>query len=180
MQINIIPFIQKNYLGLIAVAILAYVAYKVYNMLSEKNEPGEMGANTANTNYAPVPYNTVKTKNFDIDELTCKDGTKVPAVYTGNAMRLLTNLQVLRDAFGLPVHINSGYRTPSHNAKQPGAATNSAHLKAMAADIVVIGKTPAQVHAKIKELIAAGKMQLGGLSLYPSFVHYDVANPRTW
>ena len=103
----------------------------------------------------------------------------MPGQYTGNAMRLLTNLQVLREALGLPVHINSGYRSPAHN-KKVGGATHSAHLRAMAADITVIGKTPRQVHAKIKELIAAGKMQNGGLSLYPTFVHYDIANPRTW
>lgn len=177
---NIISFIKKNYIGIIAVAVLLYVIYKVYYMLSEKKEPGELGSSNAESkDYAPVPYNTVKTANFNISEMTCKDGTKVPAAYTGNAMRLLTNLQVLREALGLPIHINSGYRSPAHNKKVGGAA-NSMHMRGMAADITVLGKSPAQVHGKIKELIAAGKMQNGGLKQYPTFVHYDVAKPRTW
>lgn len=183
MQIStkiIVQFIQKNYLGIIAVGVLIYVIYKFYQLFGEKPEPGERGANTQNRDYSPVPYSSVKTKNFDVKDLRCKDGTNVPDQFTGNAMRLLINLQALRDAWGLPVIINSGYRTPAHNAKLPGAAKNSVHMRAMAADIRVIGKTPAEVHAKIKELISQGKMQDGGLSIYDTFVHYDVADPRTW
>ncbi len=81
--------------------------------------------------------------------------------------------------FGTSITINSGYRTPNHNSIV-GGAKSSAHLRAMAADIVVLGKTPNQVHAKILELIKSGKMHDGGLGKYKTFIHYDVSNKRRW
>lgn len=112
--------------------------------------------------------------------MRCKDGTPVPAELEANAHRLLNNLQVLRDAIGVPVYINSGYRTPAYN-KRVGGVKNSQHPKATAGDITVKSMTPKQVHAKILKLIAAGKMHNGGLGLYPGFVHYDVRRtPARW
>ncbi len=176
---NALKFIQQNYVGFIALLAIAYVVYNIYDMFSEKTEPNEMEPNYSKKDYAPVAYNTVKFKNFNIDELTCKDGTKVPAQYTGNAYRLLQQLQILRDHINLPIVINSGYRSPSHNAKVKGKK-NSSHLTAMAADIVVLGMRPADVHATILQLIKEGKMQDGGLGKYNTFTHYDVSNPRRW
>ncbi len=47
---------------------------------------------------------------------------------------LVYNLQKLRDAFGLPIHITSGYRCSSHN-RAIGGSVNSQHLKGKAVDI---------------------------------------------
>lgn len=116
---------------------------------------------------------TPGTKNFKASEFRCKDGTNVPPEYYGNLQELMNNLQVLRDALGVPILINSGYRTKSHN-KKVGGASSSSHLTAKAADIRTSSHTPAQVMAKIEELIGLGKMKQGGLSRYPTFVHYDV------
>lgn len=115
------------------------------------------------------------TKNFAREEFACNDQarTSVPAQYYTNVQQLANNLQVLRDTLGKPVHILSGYRTPAHNAAVGGAKA-SQHLVAKAGDLRVEGMTPAQLHAQIEELIAAGKMKQGGLGLYPTFVHYDV------
>lgn len=175
-KINI-TFLKQNWIGIIAVAVILIVVYKFYQMFKEQPEPGEV--NAAGTDYAPVSYASVKLANFNISEMTCKDGTKVPAQFTGNALRVLQNLQVLRDAIGLPIHINSGYRSPAYNAKV-GGAPGSAHKRAMACDIVVVGMTPTAVRAKIQELIKAGKMQNGGLGSYKTFTHYDVSTPRRW
>lgn len=119
------------------------------------------------------------TKNFNINEFACKDGTPVPDNYECNVIVLANNLQVLRDHLGEPVKLNSGYRTPAYN-KRVGGAKNSMHLYAKAADITVKSKTPKQLKAVIESLIKAGKMKNGGIGLYPGFVHYDVGPVRRW
>jgi len=117
------------------------------------------------------------TKNFQLDEFRCHDGTPVPLQLIPNAQKLADNLQVLRDYLGEPVHVNSGYRTPPYNAKV-GGKKKSKHLLAQAGDITVKSKTPKQLAAVIEKLIAQGKMQQGGLGIYPGFIHYDVRGTR--
>lgn len=117
------------------------------------------------------------TKNFQISELECKDGTPVPAEFTANAEELLKNLQVLRDEIQKPIVINSGYRSPDYN-KKIGGKPKSFHMKAMAADIKVVGMSPAKVFATIERLINEKRMKQGGLEQYPTFVHYDVRGRR--
>lgn len=46
-----------------------------------------------------------------------------------------TLLEPLREAWGKPIHISSGYRCPKLNKRVGGSAT-SAHLKGLAADLV--------------------------------------------
>ena len=74
------------------------------------------------------------TRNFNLSEFRCKDGTGVPPEYLCNVRVLATNLQVIRAKIGQPLVIVSGYRTPEHN-RTCGGATNSYHLSAQAADI---------------------------------------------
>jgi uncharacterized protein YcbK (DUF882 family) len=86
-------------------------------------------------------------------------------------------LQVLRDYLGKPIKINSGYRSPAHNAKVKGAK-NSMHVKGKAADIVVQGYTPTQLAAVIFKLIEEKKIRQGGVGIYPTFVHYDIRGTK--
>jgi uncharacterized protein YcbK (DUF882 family) len=124
------------------------------------------------------------TKNFNISEFRCKDGTDVPDSLECNVIILANNLQVLRDEISrrqkkdTPIHINSGYRTPSYNKKLEGAATHSTHMKAQAGDLTCIAYTPKQLADIIEELIKAGKMKQGGLGRYNGFTHYDVRSTR--
>lgn len=113
------------------------------------------------------------TKNFNLAEFACHDGTQVPDKYLDNVKELAANLQVLRDELGEPIHINSSYRHTAYN-KNIGGAKDSQHLTASAGDITCKSLSPKQLHAKIEKLIAAGKMKQGGLGLYPGFVHYDI------
>lgn len=113
------------------------------------------------------------TKNFNLAEFACKDGTPVPTELLYNVELLAANLQVLRDYLGEAVHIHSAYRTPIYNAKI-GGAKKSRHLLAQAADITVKSKTPKQLAKIIEKLIAEKKMKQGGLGIYPGFVHYDI------
>lgn len=82
------------------------------------------------------------TKNFTLAELCASATAKargisnVPtATVTSNLQALATNvLQPLRDAYGKPIVINSGYRCPKLNAAV-GGVKNSQHLTGQAADI---------------------------------------------
>ena len=113
------------------------------------------------------------TTNFNISEFKSKDGAYIPIELYPNIQKLAENLQVLRTHLELPIRINSGYRSPAHNAKIKGAK-NSYHVKGMAADITVSGMEPSEVYDVIEQLISEGKMIQGGLKAYNSFTHYDV------
>ena len=120
------------------------------------------------------------TKNFNLSEFACHDGTPVPSELIPNVQELANNIQVLRDFLGTSLHVNSGYRTPTYN-KKIGGASQSQHLLAKASDLSSNKYTPEQVHAAILQLIAEGKMHNGGLGIYNSFCHYDIRKtPARW
>ncbi len=72
--------------------------------------------------------------------------------------------------------VNSGYRTPQHNSKLEGAAKQSLHIKAMAADIRIPGLSVDNL-GKLAQAIG-----VGGVGFYPTkgFIHVDVGKVRTW
>ena len=115
------------------------------------------------------------TKNFNLKEFTCKDGTDVPAQFIKNVQELANNLQIIRDEIKLPIKINSGYRSPKHNKKIGGKAY-SMHLFACASDISVNNLSSKELYIIICRLIREKKIKDGGLAVYPTFVHYDVRN----
>jgi uncharacterized protein YcbK (DUF882 family) len=118
------------------------------------------------------------TKNFNLAEFDCKDGTPVPKKFYSNVLKLAQNLQVLRDYLNAPVLITgSGYRTPAHN-KKVGGAKESQHLTASGGDINVPGFTPQKLATVIEKLISEGRMVQGGLGIYPGFVHYDIRGTK--
>ena len=107
--------------------------------------------------------------NFAVKEFACKDGSDAVLV----APRLVMVLQSLRSHFCAAVTINSGYRTPQYNARV-GGVTDSQHCYGTAADIVVRGKTPAQVAAYARQLMP----DWGGVGVYDSFCHIDVREAK--
>jgi len=117
------------------------------------------------------------TKNFYKYEFDSKDGAVMPLEVFKNVQKLAENLQVLRDELKAPITINSGYRSPKHNAKI-GGAKRSQHLLGNASDIVVAGHTPQEVAIVIEELIRDGKMLQGGLKAYDTFTHYDIRGTK--
>ena len=117
------------------------------------------------------------TKNFDITEFSCNDGTPVPSEYLPNVKKLAEQLQILRDELNEPIHINSAYRHKEYN-KKIGGEKNSQHLLAKAADITVKSKTPKQLAALIEKMISEGKLKFGGMGIYPGFVHVDIRNQK--
>ncbi|MEM1344084.1 MAG: DUF882 domain-containing protein [Pseudomonadota bacterium] len=79
-----------------------------------------------------------------------------------------------------PFEVISGYRTPHTNAllrrRGRGAARNSYHIKAMAADIRLASRSVGQISR------AALSLKAGGVGRYSrsSFVHVDSGPQRTW
>ena len=99
---------------------------------------------------------------------------------------LVVLLQCIREHFGKPVHITSGYRTAAHNAAV-GGSKSSQHLLGRAADFYVEGVDVATV-AAYAETLLPGR---GGIGRYPKdakhptrktgWVHVDTrANKSRW
>ena len=83
-------------------------------------------------------------KYFTIKEL-CKTNRALPNVpdkqVEANLAELIINvLDPLREIYGRPIRVNSGYRSPLVNAAV-GGAKNSDHLYGMAADITTGSKS---------------------------------------
>lgn len=77
-------------------------------------------------------------KHFTIQELSITNSglQNIPSVTEQKNLRKLVEnvLDPLRELYGKPIHVNSGYRSPLVNRKVNGAV-NSDHVKGMAADI---------------------------------------------
>ena len=119
------------------------------------------------------------TKNFSLKEFDSKDGSKMPSEVYLNIVKLVGQLQFLRDYTGRAITVNSGYRSLEHNTKI-GGSLSSQHLLGKAADITIEGLKPAEVYRLIDELIGMGLMLQGGLGLYEKkgFVHYDIRKTK--
>lgn len=76
-------------------------------------------------------------------------------------------LQALRDEFGKPMNISSGYRTRDHN-KKIGGSPNSQHVLGLAADILI--SSPYDRYEFIKLAIKHG---FTGIGISPVFIHLD-------
>lgn len=84
-------------------------------------------------------------------------------------IRLLENIRAEVKA---PVKILSGRRCPKHN-KAVGGKPQSRHLWGDAADIQVVGLSPAHLHTVLNLLHARG-IRIGGMGIYKTFIHVDV------
>ncbi|MBR5780367.1 MAG: peptidoglycan-binding protein [Bacteroidales bacterium] len=138
---------------------------------------GKVGPATRNTLLSDKDVSSIKTyskkaagetkitSNFKVKEFACKDGSdtvKIDDVTVGY-------LQKARDKFGVPIYINSGYRTSAYN-KKVGGASNSYHVKGQAVDHHVKGKVSLMELAKFYESIGCL-----GIIVYTKsgFVHID-------
>jgi uncharacterized protein YcbK (DUF882 family) len=116
------------------------------------------------------------TTNFNLSEFN-KHNFALNENVLRNIQALANNLQVLRDEVKKPIKITSGYRNAEFNAKIKGAI-KSRHITGEAADFKIAGMTPKEVAAVIEKLIAAGKMEEGGLGIYSTWIHYDHRNVK--
>lgn len=117
------------------------------------------------------------TSNFSKSEFDSKDGSEMPPNILDNVKKLAWYLQVIRDFVGVPIKINSGYRSPSHNKSVRGSK-GSKHMEGIAADLNPQGITTKQLYDAIEELTARGDLPEGGMKAYSTFVHWDYRGVR--
>ena len=117
--------------------------------------------------------------SFTVREFRCRDGSDVVMIDES----LVVLLQCIREHFGKPITITSGYRTAAHNAAV-GGAKSSQHLLGRAADIQVQGVSVEDVAAYAESLLPGW----GGVGRYPvkagrtkGWVHVDTrAKKSRW
>ena len=124
---------------------------------------------------------------FKINEFVCRCGCQMPAEVRQNIEALVANvLDPLREAYGKPIYVNSGYRCEKHN-KAVGGVPNSQHLLGQAADIrpgtlIPASEPESPAHKEIPHqvrnealmtlarlIVTQGKFDQ--LILYPTFLH---------
>jgi uncharacterized protein YcbK (DUF882 family) len=116
-------------------------------------------------------------KYFKIEEFHCKcsftDCTKLPD--GGMDRKLLKSCDKLREQFGFPITVTSGYRCPDWNDKVGGVpktdkSMGSQHMYGTAADL-----RPSAYSDKRLQLLYSKAVKLNpkGLGEYSTFVHID-------
>lgn len=112
------------------------------------------------------------TEHFHIGEFHCK-GTQCGCWETLHDASLSAYLQLIRNHFGKPVYITSGYRCGKHNAAIGGSA-NSLHIQGRAADFTIPEVDPGEIAA------FAESIGVLGIGLYEDFVHIDTRSKKVF
>lgn len=86
-----------------------------------------------------------------------------------NVKALVENvLDPLREKYGKPIRVNSGYRCPKHNLAV-GGATQSQHMKGEVADIAPMDGDASELEKLVEMIKQNGKWDQ--MIVYPTFVH---------
>ena len=113
------------------------------------------------------------TRNFKVSEFACKCGCG----YNVIDQRVIDMAQIIREALGVPVKVNSGCRCDKHNANV-GGVKGSKHTKGLAADLSCeLGAV--KMFDTVKKLHSEGKLpNLDYCIRYKSFIHIDCGGKR--
>ena len=119
--------------------------------------------------------------NFTLEEMTASetavrygiDNTPDNDVLM-NLRRLALFLEDVRTAVGMPLRINSAYRSIEANRIVGGKST-SQHCRGVAADLKVKGMTPDQV---VKAIIKAGLQYDQVIREFDSWTHVSIPNTK--
>lgn len=132
---------------------------------------------------------TKLSKNFTLEELTRSATAKRKGIDNEpdedaliDLKRLVKDvLQPIRDEYGKPIVVTSGYRGEKLN-KAVGGAKTSQHMYGQAADIEALDGNNAELFKTIKKMMDEGKLKVGqliweyGTKRQPNWVH--VSLPR--
>ena len=126
------------------------------------------------------------TKNFKVSEFACHCGCGFNVI----DQRVINMAQTIRDALGVPVHVNSGCRCEKRNAKVGGVqkkvdhktgkviSKGSNHLYGLAADLSC-SKGSKVMFETVKKLHAEGKLpDLDYCIRYKWGIHIDCGGKR--
>ncbi len=102
--------------------------------------------------------------HFDIREF---DSSDQPGSGVRMKVKFLEMLDAAREQAGIPFWVNSGYRTPEHNAAV-GGVPDSAHTRGWAADIAT-----RTLEQKIRIVRAARNVGFNRFGIYDTFIHLD-------
>ena len=118
---------------------------------------------------AKKPLAGMLSEHFAESEFTCKHCGKGAEKISPRLIELLEQLRY--NIGGYPLHINSGYRCPTHNANV-GGVPNSQHVQGTAADIAC---PPQLSFGQFKWYV--DQLPFDGIGIYePDFIHVDVRN----
>ena len=115
-------------------------------------------------------------KYFTYSELLKSDTALKHKLWNGAPKEAEENLRALvdmvldplREAYGRPIRVSSGYRCPKLN-RLVGGSPNSQHTRGEAADIQPVVGNEGDLDELAQILIANGKFDQ--LILYPTFIH---------
>ena len=127
------------------------------------------------------------TNNFTLEELTYSSTANINKINNqpdkqaeANLIRLAKDiLQPIRDKYGLPITVNSGYRCSTLN-KLVGGSKTSQHLTGQAADIRATKTTNSKLFNLIKDMIQSGEITVGqliweyGSKTEPNWIHVSL------
>lgn len=103
-------------------------------------------------------------KWFSENEFKCKCCGELPEDVAGNVRALVKEvLDPLREKYGKPIRVNSGYRCKHHNL-EVGGAVKSQHMAGEAADITCSD------NAALEKIIRE-QGRFDQLIIYPTFLH---------
>ncbi len=96
-----------------------------------------------------------------------------------NLDNFLIPINKIRDVWGKPMIVNSGWRPPSINASTPGAATHSKHMLGLAADI-------SDIDGSLWKWVLENLQLMKDLGIYmedkrwtPGWVHFGFGPPAS-
>ena len=150
---------------------MATVRNDVAKLLANSGSPEVKEEGVYTKGQATQLSTNFKSTEFDCHGDGCCTKTEIDT-------KLVEYLQKIRDHFGKPLNISSGYRCAKHN-KNVGGVTGSRHLKGQAADIYINGVAPVDI-ARYAESI-----NILGIGLYETdadghFVHIDTRETKSF
>lgn len=109
-------------------------------------------------------------QHFAVSEFVCHCCGKGADKISPRLIELLEQLRTI--CGGLPIHINSGYRCPKHNA-EVGGVPNSQHVLGTAADLAVPSALSIE---QFKFYVQQLPFDWAGIYPLSNFIHVDVRN----
>jgi zinc D-Ala-D-Ala carboxypeptidase len=117
--------------------------------------------------------------NFSYREMACHCGCGRADMDPG----FMDLLQILRNVYGKPMVVSSGYRCPEHNVRVSTTGPNGPHTTGKAADILVYGQHARELMRLVFTNWPFNFIGLGVNQKGPHrqrFLHLDVVSETVW